>query len=471
MHHSFAFMFRRFLNWFPLGMSYAFLYMARYNLSISKNALGSLMSKESFGIIFGVGTTTYALSFLLTGPLVDRIGGRKGMLIATLGAASANFLMGAYTYLYLNGAITFDMTISLSILYAINMFFQSYGGVSIIKNKAYWFHVRERGIFGGIFGTLISIGLYLAFDWGQGVVEASKAKVENPTVLQTLFNYLFGTWGREQDSLWLVFFIPAAFLIFWAITDFILIRDNPKDAGFEEFDTHDASSGQMHLEHSILDLLKKFFYSPILWLIALIEFTNGVARNGIVQWYFIFGKEVKQTGAEFFFENWGLLLCIAGISGGFLAGFASDHLFHSRRGPPTVLAGLLIVLCLSAMLAFLETSPFIVGATAVLIGMLTISIHSLMSGTAAADFGGRKMTATAAGITDGFVYLGSGIQSVSLGFLVSKSWTYWPAFLIPFALTCVWFASRMWSSLPDATKKYLLKNEKTKVSGRFLKGS
>ena len=52
--HSSKFMMRRFVNWFPLGMTYAFLYMARYNLSVSKNALGELMNKEDFGWIFGM---------------------------------------------------------------------------------------------------------------------------------------------------------------------------------------------------------------------------------------------------------------------------------------------------------------------------------------------------------------------------------------------------------------------------------
>lgn len=52
MRHGRWFVLRRFINWFPLGMTYAFLYMARYNLSVSKNALGTLMSKEDFGLIF-----------------------------------------------------------------------------------------------------------------------------------------------------------------------------------------------------------------------------------------------------------------------------------------------------------------------------------------------------------------------------------------------------------------------------------
>ena len=54
---------RRFINWLPLGMTYAFLCMGRFNLIVAKSALGTLMSNQDLGIIFGVGTWTYALVF------------------------------------------------------------------------------------------------------------------------------------------------------------------------------------------------------------------------------------------------------------------------------------------------------------------------------------------------------------------------------------------------------------------------
>src|SRR5438445_2693990 len=82
LKHGSWFMLRRFINWFPLGMTYAFLYMGRYNLAVSKNALGPLMSNKEFGWIFAIGTWAYALSFLVNGPLVDKIGGKRGILIA-----------------------------------------------------------------------------------------------------------------------------------------------------------------------------------------------------------------------------------------------------------------------------------------------------------------------------------------------------------------------------------------------------
>src|SRR5687768_782864 len=94
LNHTQGFMYRRFLNWFPLGMSYAFLYMARYNINVAKNALGVKMSIASFGTIFAAGTVTYALSFLINGPLVDQIGGKRGIILACVGAALCNIAMG-----------------------------------------------------------------------------------------------------------------------------------------------------------------------------------------------------------------------------------------------------------------------------------------------------------------------------------------------------------------------------------------
>src|SRR5712671_2652050 len=177
LKHGRWFMIRRFINWFPLGMTYAFLYMGRYNLTVSKNALGTLMSKEDFGLIFAAGTWTYALSFLVNGPLVDKIGGKKGIIIAAIGSSLANILLGVLTYMVVMNQLKMKLVVAFSVIYSLNMYFQSYGAVSIIKVKAYWFHVRERGVFGAIFGTLISFGVYFAFDWGAAIVKMTKADV------------------------------------------------------------------------------------------------------------------------------------------------------------------------------------------------------------------------------------------------------------------------------------------------------
>jgi len=456
LKHSNWFMIRRFINWFPLGMTYAFLYMGRYNLNVSKNALGNLMTKEDFGLIFAAGTITYAVSFLINGPLVDKIGGKAGIIIAAVGSSLANILLGILTYLVVTGQFHMKMVVAFSILYSLNMYFQSYGAVSIIKVKAYWFHVRERGVFGAIFGTLISFGVYFAFDWGQAIVDMIKVNsTVSSTWLSILIKRMFAIESSHIDAVWAVFFIPAIIMIFWAILDLIIIKDTPEEANFPPFDTSDASSGEMDKKFTATDLLKKVFGSPLMLTFAFIELTSGVLRNGIMQWYFIFAKEVKQPGAEFFLENWGLLLCIFGIIGGFLGGLVSDNFFQSRRSPPVVFLSAFMFVMALLMAVFLTSSPIIVGSAAVLISMAVIGVHSLMSGTAAADFGGRKATATCSGIVDGFVYLGTGIQSFCLGYLTTWNWRWWPIFLMPFALIGMFLAIKTWNALPKATRKYI----------------
>jgi OPA family glycerol-3-phosphate transporter-like MFS transporter len=453
MGHSRWFMLRRFINWFPLGMTYAFLCMGRYNLIVAKSALGTLMSKEDLGIIFGVGTWVYALSFLVNGPLIDKkLGGKRGMIVSALGASLANLALGVLTWLIVAKNLKVNLVFSYSVLYAINMYFQSFGSMSIIKVKAYWFHVRERGVFGAIFGTLISIGTYFAFDWGNAIIVLTKANSSG------LLHTIFAPADPLVDATWAVFYIPAAILVVWVFLDLWLIKDTPEEADFPHFDTHDASSGQMHVEFSTLDLLKRVFTSRLMLLIACVELAGGVFRYSMTQWYTIFASEIKQPGAEFFSQHWGWLLCIFGIIGGFAGGLISDKQFQSRRGPPAaLLCGFVLVMAV-VMSLFLFSRPIVVGWTAVFIVMASIGITSLMSGTAATDFGGRKATATSMGIVNGFAYVGSGIQSFSLGFLLANkggSWQWLPVFVIPFAVIGTFIAIKIWHDLPAATRKYI----------------
>ncbi|HWH68079.1 MAG TPA: MFS transporter, partial [Candidatus Sulfotelmatobacter sp.] len=277
LKHGRWFLTRRFINWLPLGMTYAFLYMGRYNLNVSKNALGTLMSKEDFGLIFAAGTVTYALSFLINGPLVDKIGGKKGIIIAALGASFANILLGVLTYLVATNQLKMKLVLAFSVVYALNMYFQSYGAVSIIKVKAYWFHVRERGVFGAIFGTLISFGVYFAFDWGEAIAQMTKANPQGKLGwLHSLIQRIFALENKNIDATWAVFFIPAAILVGWALLDWWIIKDTPEEANFEPFDTHDASSGEMHVELTTMDLLRKVFTSRLMLMLAAVELTAGV---------------------------------------------------------------------------------------------------------------------------------------------------------------------------------------------------
>ena len=460
LRHSRWFMIRRFINWFPLGMTYAFMYMGRYNLNVAKNSLGAMITNEDIGDIFGVGAFVYAVSFLVNGPLVDKIGGKKGIIIGAIGASIANILLGVLTYLLVTRQLHVRTVPIFSLVYAVNMYFQSYGAVSIIKVKAYWFHVRERGTFGAVFGTLISLGVYFAFDWGQGIADMAQA---NPQGQMGWFHHLiqrlFALDGSSVNATWALFYIPAAILLFWALMDGWLIKDTPEEANFPPFDTADASSGHMHDELTTAHLLKKVFASKMMLTIAFIGLTVGVLRNGIMNWYSIFAKESGQPGTAFFTKNWGFLICVFGILGGFAGGWVSDRFFHSRRGPPAALSCAFMFVLAGVMALFLYKSPYLVGWSAVLISMAVIAVHSLMAGTAAPDFGGRKATATCSGVVDGFVYMGSSLQSFGVGHLSAQGWVWWPLFLMPFAAIGALLAFSIWGALPAATRKYIAEVE------------
>ena len=544
-----------------MGLTYAFLYMGRYNLTVSKNALGDLMTKADFGTIFAAGTITYAFSFLINGPLTDKIGGKKAILISAGGAAVMNVLLGLLTYLLLTTEMQFNLVLWFSLIYAGNMYFQSYGAVSIVKVNSNWFHIRERGVFGGIFGILISLGLYFAFDWGQLIVEATQATPGHLNIFQKLFRNLLAINGSSGiDQTWWVFWVPALILGIFLILETFLLRDNPSGAGFEDFDTGDASSGEMDKVFNLKEILVKILTNKIIITIAIIEFCSGIMRNGIMHWYLIFTNDMGYVSDFFVKVNWGLLLMLAGVFGGIFAGVISDKIFGSRRGPVAALLYGLMLISTIAMwplvtstndqvkngfeviveknlvdkykdahqidLAHIrarieqnyqiksvdstanqvtwevytpdrkkmiatkiqgiqlaeyerynkykgenellrvevkdvakvlgapsDNKSYWLGFIVVFMSLCVIGVHGMLSGTSTMDFGGRRAAATAVGMIDGFVYLGTGVQSLSLGFLTTQSWNYWPPFLIPFAIIGLILSIRIWYAFPHAKRK------------------
>jgi len=583
-----------------MGLTYAMLYMGRYNLTKAQTSLGKtqLMTKEDFGLIFAVGTIVYALSFIFNGPLVDRMGGKKGMLAAAFGSSIANFGLAFYLHHVLNSETPpGSVAVVFSVLYALNMYFQSFGAVSIVKVNSNWFHLRERGGFSGIFGTMISSGIFFAF-----------------TVNGWLLDLAEKQWGERMQ--WVVFAAPAVLLAFFGVVEIFLLRDKPSQAGHADFDDGTGSTDNDEKPIPAMEIYKRLFSNPIIVTVALIEFCTGVLRNGVMHWFPIYSAEVwvlpkthflrdgswgnielilipfavaavsfivgrTQRGnrrgwlfvlgglaflAPFLQGGWGGILMVAGVIGGNVAGWVSDLFFQSRRGPTA--AGLygFLVLCVGVMLFTLSTpgttvatipppekdkaalspteavqpgdkilaiagkevqswadvnsatacwpgacknsgwdakacvcssklpetappekltipakverggetlelelkdpkremragdkrnlpaspvlpmSPFALGIVVFLITLCVIGTHGMLSGTATMDFGGRKAAGTAVGMIDGFVYAGTALQSISLGFITSRNWAWWPPFLLPFAMIGFLLCLKIWNA-------------------------
>jgi MFS transporter, OPA family, glycerol-3-phosphate transporter len=442
--HTREFLRRRTLNWVPLGLTYAFLYMGRYNMTVLKNVQG--IDQTAFGNIDSLGSLVYGVSFLLNGPLTDRFGGRRAILTAAGGAIAANALIGG---LWQTGAVDSKDTLLLALLYSLNMYFQSFGAVAIVKVNASWFHLRERGTFGGIFGILISLGLYFAFDWGTLVATAACPSCNSKSGVPPLASDLPGL-------AWL-FLVPAAILaVFWLLS-FMLVRDTPSQAGLADFDVADASSGQTESHESAIAVIGRMLRNPVILTIAFVELCSGFLRQGILKWSGDFAKGVGAAGS-YVTVHWGMVSCIAGITGGMFAGVISDHLFHSRRPPVSTVLYLIMLVGAIAMLPLLG-APIAVSWVIAFMAMAIIGVHGMLSGVASQDFGGRLHTGVAVGLIDGFVYLGTAIQAQVYGGVgsllpekgtpeanVVSNWQAWPIAMIPVAAIGLALSLRIWNA-------------------------
>ena len=303
------------------------------------------------------------------------------------------------------------------------------------------------------------MGIFFAFNWGDDIVNAVSVH-PNPKeklnfIQLALRNFVHAETG-SIDQLWYIFFIPCIILFVFMILNVFMLKDSPEKAGFKYFDTMDASSGIMQEKLSTLQIYKRILTNPVILIIIGIEFCSGVIRNGIMQWYFIFAKEneaVVGAAAAWFHEHWGILLCFAGIFGGFIAGAISDKLFGSRRGPSAAMMYFLMAVCVGIMIYTLFKNQLLLGIIVVLISMFVIGVHGLLSGAASMDFGGRRSAATAVGVIDGFVYLGTAFQSFGIGYVVTKNWNNWPTFLLPATILGFILACMIWRAMPNAKMK------------------
>ena len=425
--HSRAFRLRRFANWFPLGITYATFYMGRYNFNVVKGHVGALygLDKAHMGFIATAGFWTYALSVIFNGPLADRFGGKKAMLFGALGAGSLNLIIGL---LFFRGWHT-HILVGLSLLYSANMYFQSFGALSVVKVNAPWFHHRERGVFGGIFGIMISSGYFLALKVG-GVI------------FQNLPWYF-------------VFLVPAFAMAVMFVVDLLVVRDSPQDAGYEDFDTGDATVGG-HGKADFSYLFTHVFKNPIIVTIACAEFCTGFVRQGLLLYFTEYLDEVHHIRPGSYWHGWAAAgVTMGGIAGGLLCGFLSDRFFSSRRPP---VAFIFYLGQVGSMLALghspgPRTAVFLIGFAC----MWIFGVHGMLSGTASVDFGGRKAAATATGFLDGIQYLASGLTGFGLGALIQKyGWGVWTWSIIPFSCVGALLMVRIWNARPRTSGEKLL---------------
>jgi OPA family glycerol-3-phosphate transporter-like MFS transporter len=413
---------RRALNWLVLGLTYSAMYMGRYNLSFANKALSQNYGwdKTQVGTIISAALLIYGISAIFNGPIADKIGGRKSMLIGSIGTVVFNFLFGLGAYLGFLGTGTLLLTYFASV-WSLNAYFQSYSALSLIKVNSGWFHISERGVFSAIFGSMIQSGRALIFALGGFLVMV-----------------LPWQW---------VFFVPAMIVAGMSVATYFWVQNSPEDCGLPTLDVQDASSGDTE-KVSVSYVVKKVFTNPVMLTIAVAEFCTGLVRHGFEQWFPRYMIEAQHLTLDSpIFQKGALAVVCAGILGAFAAGTMSDWVFKSRRTPVAFVGYILQIGCLAVIWAAPSLSAVMV---AFVVNSFAISIvHSMLSGTASMDFGGKKAAATACGLFDGMQYLGGAFVGVGMGWLLEKfGWGVWGPSMIGFSLIGGVLMLLLWNAKP-----------------------
>jgi len=344
------------------------------------------------------------------------------MLIGVFGGAVFNLAFGLGAYLGVLGTGSLLLAYFATV-WTLNMYFQSFSALALIKVNSGWFHVGERGVFSAIFGSMIQSGRFLVF-----------LLLAAPFVAVLPWQWKF--------------FIPAVIVgIMWLIT-FRVVRDTPEQAGLAPFDPQDATSGDTE-KITLGYVARKVFTHPVAITIAIAEFCTGLVRGGFEQWFPRYMQEVQHLElSNPVFQRNALIIVFAGIVGAFLAGYASDKVFGHRRPPVAFLGYLVQIGCL--LVVWRAPSMGAVIAAFVLNSLGISMVHSMLSGTASMDFGGKRAAATAAGMFDGMQYLGQSFVGIGMGWLLDHyGWSSWGPSMIGFAGLGAVLMVVLWNARPQ----------------------
>lgn len=445
---------RRVVNWLAVGLLYAFFYTTRYNWTVVSPKIANVLGWQNaqLGVFETMMPIVYAFSVIFNGPIADRVGGKKAFLFGAVGVVIMNVLFGLASLAVVTPAVWEGVKASkhlvtpavlkpgispnallafMAITWGLNGYFQAFGALSIVKINAHWFHVRERGTFAGVFGVLIRLGLLLAF---QGV----------PLILLK-FPWQYAFW------------IPAACVAGFFVINLKWMENSPAEAGLGEFETGDADDGGKG-PASLGFVVSKIFASRATWTIALCSMMIGfVRRSHLDSWwpryleqYHGASPEHFATYAPYVIATWGIAL--SGIAGGFAFGIASDRTFGGRRAPVIVFGflGMAVALALSGITDHLHLGPTLAAVWLVVLSFAVNGAHGMIGGAASMDFGGKKATATAAGLFDGMQYLTAFIVGPGVPILTKRwGWEAWHWAPVPFALIGAALIATLWNVAPS----------------------
>jgi len=376
-----------------LWLTYGAFYFCRTNLSAAVPGItaatstgGLALTNAEVGWILASLKIAYGLGQLLNGQLSERFSPRVMLALGMFGSAALNILFGLSTGFYF-----------LLFVWATNGFTQSLGWTPCVRVAANWIPITRRGHAIGIIGT--------GYQITQGLT------------------YVIAGQAAQHLGWRGALYVPAALLVSTGLVMLLCLREAPDDSGVGDTALDNASIPQRE-RLPFAESLYWTLYNPTLWLLGLALALLNACRYGFVDWgiaHLMKARDIQvgKAGLNFF------VIAIGATAGAYLAGWATDRFFGSRRAPVIcVLMALLgvLTLCYDAVVRSSVTGTMLM---LVVIGFCIYGPQVLLVGTAPADLAHRGTSAAAAGFVNFMGYMGAAGGDVITGYFSADAHGGW----------------------------------------------
>lgn len=362
---------------------------------LARHGTSSSTAQIKLGLIASAGTVAYAVGKFISGALADLLGGRR------------NFLGG------MAGAILFTVVFAcgggfplFTLAWIGNRLFQSAGWSGLVKLSSRWFPYS-------IYGSVMAV-LSLSFLFGDALCR---------WVMSQLMGAGFG-WRA-------VFFFAAGCLTAIFATNLVLLRESPEERGLPSPPANPrnvyAAEGEVEGAHpGLIAILRPLASSVPFWLVCLLSLGTTLLRETFNLWiptYFVqaVGLNPSQAAAR------SALFPLFGGIAVLIAGVLSDRLGLNGRNIVIIygMAGCSVCLVILGAISPLA-NEWVPVVLVTVVGFLLLGPYSYLAGAMSLDFGGKRGSATAAGVIDGVGYLagylsGDTVARVTVAFGWSNS--------------------------------------------------
>lgn len=388
-------------------IGYAGFYLTRksFNFAVPEMISDLGIEKSDIGLMATLFYITYGVSKFFSGIFSDQSNPRHFMAIGLIMTGILNIFFG------LSNSVLF-----LTALWVANAWFQGWGWPACSKLLTSWYSRNERGHWWSIWNTAHNVGgaliplligyVTLHYSWRHGFAVAGGLA------------------------------IVIGFFLLWRL------RNTPEAMGLPSIghwrnDELELSQEFLAPHLNWRDILRHYvFLNKYIWLLALSYTLVYVVRTAINDWGNIYLTEnyhydlVSANSALALFE-------VGGFFGSLVAGWGSDRLFSSNRGPMALIFAIGIFFSITALWLLPKEKDILLSALFFVVGFFVFGPQMLI-GMAAAECAHKKTPGTATGFVGLFAYLGAAIAGYPLALIVQQF--HWTGFFIVVACSAAGIA-------------------------------